>query len=79
MLHDLWTKNALATVVYTVATGLARPYIHSRRATVRHVARCVLHPVLIEPPAEEAKARIRCQGWLPTIVVVGADAGWLLG
>ena len=37
-----------------------------------------LHPVVLEPPSEEVRARIRREGWLTAVILAGAALGWVV-
>lgn len=67
--------------IYTIAMGLVTPYVDNGAHVGGFLAGMLfalgLHPAVIEPPSAEIQARIRRQGWLTAIVLVGASLGWL--
>jgi len=67
--------------VYTIAMGLITPYVDNGAHVGGFLAGMLLalglHPVVIEPPPAETQRRIRRQGWLTAIILVGALLGWI--
>lgn len=67
--------------IYTIAMGLVTPYVDNGAHVGGFLAGMLLalnlHPVVIEPPSAETQARIRRQGWLTVVILVGASLGWL--
>lgn len=67
--------------LYTIAQGVLTPYVdngaHLGGVLGGLLLARRLHPVVLEPPPDEVRARIRRQGWLTLLVLVAAALGWL--
>jgi len=67
--------------LYTIALGFGTPYVdngaHLGGLLGGALVARRLHPVVLEPPSDEARTRIRREGWLTAIVLVAAALGWL--
>jgi membrane associated rhomboid family serine protease len=67
--------------IYTVALGVLTPYVDNGAHIGGFIGGALLarrlHPVVLEPPPEETWARMRREGWLTAVIVVGALLGWL--
>lgn len=66
---------------YAIAQGLVTPYVDNGAHVGGFLAGMVLasrlHPVVIEPPSDEARVAIRRRSWLTAILLAGAGVGWL--
>jgi rhomboid protease GluP len=67
--------------LYTIAQGVLTPYVDNGAHLGGVLGGLLLarrfHPVVLEPPPDEVRARIRRQGWLTLLVLVAAALGWL--
>ncbi len=67
--------------IYTIALGVLTPYVDNGAHIGGFLGGALLarrlHPVVLEPPPEEARARMRREGWLTVVILVGALLGWL--
>jgi len=68
--------------IYTIAQGVLTPYVDNGAHVGGVIAGLLLarrlHPVVLEPPPDDVRARIRRGGWLTLAVLVAAALGWLL-
>lgn len=67
--------------VYTIATGLVTPYVDNGAHIGGFLGGALLarglHPMVLEPPSDETRARIRRQGGLTLAILAAAFFGWL--
>ena len=67
--------------VYTIAQGLVTPYVDNGAHVGGFLAGMLLagglHPIVIEPPSNDARVAIRRRAWLTAILLAGAGVGWL--
>ena len=67
--------------LYSIAQGVVTPYIDNGAHLGGLLGGILiarrLHPVVLEPPPEEVRVRIRRQGWVTLAVLVAAALGWL--
>jgi rhomboid protease GluP len=68
--------------LYTIVQGMLTPYVdngaHLGGLLGGMLLARRLHPVVIEPPSDGVRARIKRQGWATLLVLVAAGLGWLL-
>jgi rhomboid protease GluP len=72
----------LVWALYTLAQGAFAPFVDNGAHIGGFVAGALLarglHPVVLEPPSDEVRARIRRQGWLTAAVLAIGALGWLV-
>lgn len=70
----------LAWALYTIASGVFTPFVdngaHIGGFLGGVLVGTVLHPVVLDPPSEKIRIRIRREGWLTALVVALAAIGW---
>ena len=68
--------------LYTIAQGAFTPFVDNGAHIGGFVAGALLarglHPVVLEPPSDAVKARIRRQGILTAVILTVAALGWLV-
>ena len=68
--------------LYTIAQGVLAPYVDNGAHLGGMVGGALLarglHPVVIDPPSDDTRARIRRKGWVTLVVLVAAVLGWRL-
>jgi rhomboid protease GluP len=68
--------------VYTIAQGVVSPYVDNGAHLGGLVGGMLiarrLHPVVLEPPAPDVRARIHRAGWATLVVLVAAALGWVV-
>ena len=71
----------LAWGLYTIVQGVLTLYVDNGAHVGGFIGGALLarrlHPVVLEPPSEEVRARIRREGWLTVVILAGAALGWL--
>ena len=67
--------------LYTIAQGILTPYVDNGAHVGGFIAGALLarqlHPVVLEPPSDTVRARIRRQVWVVTLVLGAAAFGWV--
>jgi rhomboid protease GluP len=68
--------------LFSIAQGVLTPFIDNGAHVGGLVAGALLarglHPVVLDPPSDEDRARMRHKGWVSIAIVVAAALGWLL-
>jgi len=67
--------------LYTIAQGILTPYVDNGAHVGGFIAGALLarqlHPVVLEPPSDAVRARIRRQVWVVALVLGAAAFGWV--
>ena len=68
--------------LYTIAQGAFTPFVDNGAHIGGFIGGVLLarglHPVVLDSPADDVKARIRRQGWLTAAILGAAVLGWLV-
>jgi rhomboid protease GluP len=71
----------IAWALFTIMLGFTTPYVDNGAHIGGFLAGMLiarrLHPVALEPPPPEVKARMRRQAWVTAAVLAAATLGWI--